>query len=73
MDATITSPCLPYAFTDVQLHAHLIYWLLIRVADYDLDAYPCDGSLYRWTLEGFTGEATPVEPSNWGTIKRMFR
>ncbi|MFC1572530.1 hypothetical protein ACFL6M_02920 [Candidatus Eisenbacteria bacterium] len=66
-------PCVPYTFSNVQLSYPGTYWLWASASDWDLGMYPCDGTIYVWTLTGFTGQATPIEESTWGTIKSMFR
>ncbi|MFC1572529.1 hypothetical protein ACFL6M_02915 [Candidatus Eisenbacteria bacterium] len=68
-----TTPCEPYTFTDVQLLFPGAYWFWVGAPGWDPVAFPCDGSFYKWTIEGFTGDATPLQDTRWGTIKSMFR
>jgi hypothetical protein len=68
-----TTPCEPYTFSNVQLLAPGIYWLWVGASAWDPVLYACDGTFYIWTLEGYTGGATPIEDSTWGAIKGMFR
>jgi hypothetical protein len=70
--STTTAPCEPYTFANVQLAVPGIYWLWVGPAAWDLELYDCATCSYVWTLEGFTGEATPVEDSTWGAIKGLY-
>ncbi|MFC1572851.1 hypothetical protein ACFL6M_04550 [Candidatus Eisenbacteria bacterium] len=68
-----TAFCDPYTFADIPLDYPGIYWLWVGVSGWDPETYSCQYSEYVWTLEGFTGEATPVEKTTWGRVKGMFR
>ncbi|MFC1572852.1 hypothetical protein ACFL6M_04555 [Candidatus Eisenbacteria bacterium] len=68
-----SEPCEPYTFANVQLTYPGRYWLWAGANGWNPEEFPCDDTNYVWTLYGFTGEATPVEKTTWGRVKKMFR